>query len=352
MNEGLQGAGHLVTAINHSLPTSKSEANSPSLRRSKVAGGLLGRQKPNFFILGAPKCGTTSMAEWLRCHPNIFMSPEKEPYFFNTDDGPSLYTLDRYEDLFRGADEQHIAVGEASTFYLSSSKAVTNIIRYQPRARFIVMVRSPVEMAQSYHAEMVIRGAEGVQDFFTAWSLQEDRRLGLYLPAFSATKRHFLYGELCALGAQLERLLTIVPRDRVLVIVLDDLASNPRAEYLRVLEFLGVPDDGRLQFPVCNSARASRWPKLRRWIYLFLQAKHRLGITRGSGAASWVLAATQIEQPLPPLPSDKAAKLSEHFADDVERLGELLGRDLQHWLTCAAVQRSKDRGLTEGALTT
>jgi hypothetical protein len=98
-----------------------------------------------------------------------------EPYFFNTDDEPRLYTLDRYEDLFRGAHEQHIAIGEASTFYLSSSNAVTNIIRYQPDARFIVMVRNLVEMAQSYHAEMVLRGAESVEDFFAAWSLQKDR---------------------------------------------------------------------------------------------------------------------------------------------------------------------------------
>jgi hypothetical protein len=290
-------------------------------------------QKPNFFILGAPKCGTTSMAEWLRNHPNIFMSPEKEPDYFNTDDGRSSYTLDTYEGLFRGAREQHIAIGEASALYLFSSRAVTNIIRYQPDARFIVMVRSPVEMAQSYHAEMVLRGAESVQDFLTAWSLQKDRRSGINLPAFPATRRHFLYGEMCSLGAQLERLLSIVPIDRVLIIVLDDMASNPRNEYLRVLEFLGVPDDGRSQFPVRNSARASRWPKLTRCTYLLLEAKRRLGIKDGLGAATWMMAATQFEQPRPPLPTAAEAILKNHFGSDVERLGKLLGRDLRHWLT-------------------
>jgi hypothetical protein len=180
------------------------------------------------------------MAEWLRTHPNIFMC-EKEPCYFNTDDGPSSYTLDTYEGLFRGAREQHIAIGEASALYLYSSTAVTNIIRYQPDARFIVMVRNPVEMAQSYHVEMLLRGAESVQDFLAAWSLQEDRRSGRHLPAFAVTSRHFLCGEVCSLGAQLERLLSIVRRDRVLVIVLDDVASNPRNEYLRVLEFWASP---------------------------------------------------------------------------------------------------------------
>jgi hypothetical protein len=292
---------------------------------------LLSR-KPNFFILGAPKCGTTSMADWLRNHPNIFLSRPKEPCYFNTDDGPSPYTLDTYEGLFRGAREQHIAIGEASALYLYSSKAVTNIIRYQPVARFIVMVRNPVEMAQSYHAEMLLRGAESVKDFPTAWSLQEDRRSGLNLPAFPAMSRHFMYGEMCSLGAQLERLLSIVRRDRVLVIVLDDIVSNPRNEYLRVLEFLGVPDDGRSQFPVRNSARASRWPKLARCTYLLLQAKRRLGMKGGLGAATWLMAATQLEQARPPLPTDAAAILKEHFASDVELLGKLLGRNLRHWL--------------------
>jgi Sulfotransferase domain len=146
-------------------------------------------RKPNFFILGAPKCGTTSMAEWLRTHPNIFVSPNKEPNFFNTHDGPRLYTSDQYEALFRGANDEHVAVGEASALYLSSSEAVINIMRYKPDARFIVMVRNPAEMAPSYHAELVLHGAENVKDFVTAWHLQESRRLGRNLPAFYSTQR-------------------------------------------------------------------------------------------------------------------------------------------------------------------
>ena len=85
-------------------------------------------RKPNFFIIGAPKCGTTSLATWLSGHPNVFMSAVKEPHFFNTDDRRFISTLEAYENLFRAASSDHCAVGEASVWYLSSTEAVRNIL--------------------------------------------------------------------------------------------------------------------------------------------------------------------------------------------------------------------------------
>jgi Sulfotransferase family len=292
------------------------------------------------------------MAEWLRTHPNIFLCPQKEPYFFNTDDGPPLYTLDQYEALFHDANDEHIVIGEASTFYLSSSKAVMNIMRYKPDARFIVMVRNPVEMAPAYHAEFVLRGAESVKDFVTAWHLQESRRLGRNLPAFYLTQRHFLYGQICSLGAQLEILLRIVPSERVLVIIMDDLFSNPRNEYLRVLKFLGVPDDSRSHFPAYNSARVSRWPNLLRCAYLLVQAKQGLGITGGWGIWSWIMAASQFEQERPALQKDMVTTLKEYFSGDIELLEKLLGRDLRHWLEGADAVKAPRRSGRIGCVRT
>ena len=84
----------------------------------------------------------------------------KEPHYFNTDDQQCVATLGDYELLFVDATDQHIAVGEASVWYLSSTEAVRNILRYQPEARFIVMVRNPVEMAPALPAEMLLSGHE------------------------------------------------------------------------------------------------------------------------------------------------------------------------------------------------
>jgi len=137
--------------------------------------------KPNFFILGAPKCGTTSVAVLLSEHPHIYM-PQKEPHFFNTDHRRFLNSLEGYERLFARADARHRAVGEASVWYLSSASAVKNILDYAPEAKFIVMLRNPVEMAPSLHEEQVFTGRENVTDFAKAWALQDVRRRGHQLP--------------------------------------------------------------------------------------------------------------------------------------------------------------------------
>ncbi len=177
---------------------------------------------------------TTSMARWLRQHPAIFMPAIKEPNFFNTDiNRPPIYgvgTLDAYEALFAPATAAQRRIGEASVFYLSSTVAVQNILRYQPNARFIVMLRNPVDMAPALHAEMLVHGLENVRDFATAWKLQYHRRHGRHIPALSNSwGRQFQFAEVCALGTQLERLFTTVSRDRVLIILLDDIVANRAA---------------------------------------------------------------------------------------------------------------------------
>jgi hypothetical protein len=289
-------------------------------------------RKPTFFIIGAPKCGTTSLAAWLRAHRDVFMSPMKEPDFFNTDDRQGVTSLSAYENLFCEARNNHIAVGEASVWYLSSSHAVRNILDYQPEARFIVMVRNPVEMSAAVHAEMVFWGHETVRDFQTAWDLQAERRQGRQLPRLTWARRRLLYGEICLLGAQLERLLTAVPASRVLVVVLDDLAVAPRQQYLRVLQFLGVDDDGRVEFPTHNKAKILRWPRLTRAMFVAEQIKHRMGIKSGLGLWSLLLAINKIETPRPALSFGTAAILREYFTRDVELLGRILRRDLKYWL--------------------
>ena len=170
-------------------------------------------KKPNFFILGAPKCGTTSLAAWLAEHPNVFMSPVKEPNFFNTGITKYLkYSPEAYQQLFTKADLQHLRVGEASTHYLLSKDAVPNILNYvenPSEVKFIVAIRNPVEMAVSWHGQMLRDGQEVVKDFATAWHLQETRAKGLSLPAFSEQAR-LLYGPLCLLGKQLEQLFRVL----------------------------------------------------------------------------------------------------------------------------------------------
>ena len=115
-------------------------------------------KKPNFFLIGGPKCGTTSLQEYLAQNPKIFMCTPKEPCYFDSDlpwpDSPK--TEREYMRLFENANDSHMAVGEASTNYLYSAVAVEKILRFNPCAKFIVMVRNPIDMAISLHSYSVL----------------------------------------------------------------------------------------------------------------------------------------------------------------------------------------------------
>lgn len=302
-------------------------------------------RKPNFFIIGAPKCGTTSMWAWLSEHPNVYMSAVKEPQFYSSDlDMSSVPSAQKYEQLFRGANDQHIAVGEASTSYLYSQVAVLRIEREHPGAKYIVMVRNPVEMARSLHEQWLFSGHEHIRDFETAWRLTPERRRPRRLTRRRREprwrQRH--YQSLCRLGEQLERLFAVVPRERVLVLVLDDVRQNPRREYLRVLDFLGVPDDGRREFPVHNPAREHRWPALGTAIrgvgIVARLVKRGLGIPtyKGTGVLNAIDGFNARYRPRAPMAAHLRRELVDYFWTDVEKLSRLMGRDFSPWLSFSA----------------
>src|SRR5688572_26342484 len=135
---------------------------------------------PNFFIVGAPRCGTTALYQYLRQHDRIFMPTVKECHFMADDfaDFRRAHDLDEYLGLFEGATPRHVAVGEASVFYLMSDIAIPNIEAFNPNARHVVMLRNPVELVQSLHEQLLGTLHEDEPDFETAWRLQETRRAG------------------------------------------------------------------------------------------------------------------------------------------------------------------------------
>jgi hypothetical protein len=289
-------------------------------------------RKPNYFIIGAPKCGTTSLAAWLSEHPNIYMPSTKEPHFFNTDHKRYLNSLQGYERLFEGATERHFAVGEASVWYLYSSTAVDNILAYNADAKFIIMLRNPVDMAPSLHEELLFTGRESIQAFEVAWDLQEIRRMGRSLPRMVWEPKYVQYADVCSLGAQVRRLYQRVAADRIKAILLDDMKADPRATYLSTLQFLCVDDDQRIDFEVHNQSKERHWPMLLRLPWLAIHAKRALGIEGGLGLWRHVDAWTRVERPRAPIDAAMKARLQDYFRSDIRLLETLVGRPLEHWL--------------------
>lgn len=293
-------------------------------------------KKPNFFIIGAPKCGTTSLAIWLSEHPNIYMSPVKEPNFFCSDLNFGLISsLEKYEGLFKQANDIHIAVGEASTWYLFSQVAVPKIEKTYPEARYIVMVRNPLEMAHSLYCFNLLRD-EHISDFKTAWKLSNERGQKRAVRPLVLEPRKLDYQKVCCLGEQLERFFAIVPREKVLVLLLDDIKEDSRREYLKVLRFLHVPDDGRMEFPVKNQASEDRFPLLQKWVYtlgrVWHPVKKKLGIVRSFGIMKPISNFGVISRSRPTISIDVRQELLDYFKNDIEKLSYLINRDLLHWL--------------------
>src|SRR6185295_10222300 len=114
-------------------------------------------RKPTFLIAGAPKCGTTALYEYLQTHPQVFLSDPKEPHFYANDLGAhrTIVTRGQYEKLFSAAGPQHLAIGEASAWYLHSAVALPAVARELPDAKLIVMLRNPVELIRSLHSDLV-----------------------------------------------------------------------------------------------------------------------------------------------------------------------------------------------------
>ncbi len=219
--------------------------------------------KPNFFIVGAPRCGTTALSEYLGAHPDIFISTPKEPHYFAKDLGEKCrfsQTLEDYLSLFRDVNESYIALGEASVFYLYSSVALQEIKNFNPDAKLIAMIRNPVDLVYSLHAQWLYIKAEDQLNFENAWRLQASRRQGQNIPTDCSRCPEVLqYAEIAKLGSQIKKLLKVFPRSQVLVIRLDELASSPQKTYEKVLEFLNVTSDNRNSFHVSNNRKYTKF---------------------------------------------------------------------------------------------
>lgn len=291
------------------------------------------RVEPNFFIIGAPKCGTTTIADWIRGHPDAFMPPQKEPHHFNKDHNFVVYPdFEEYLELFASASNK-IAIGEASVFYLLSEVAVPLIESTFSHSRYIVCVRNPIDMAVSLHKEERFATNEHVADFFSAWKLSPDRRRGRSVSIWCREPQHLDYQVVCSLGAQVQRLLRVVPNDRVHFVTLDEMASDPSKVYRGVLAFLGLKDDGKNVFQASNQAKAVRWPAIKRLVRILgyvrrsLPIRARLGILNGINRVN--ATAPGEEGALSP---EQRAEMLEYYRDDINLLASLTGRDLSNWL--------------------
>lgn len=307
--------------------------------------------RPDFFLVGAPRCGTTAMAKYLAQHPGVCFSKPKEPHYLSRpprEDTPDALCAE-YIELFFPHRQPGQQLGEGSVSYLYSTDALALALEFNPEAHFLVHVRSPIDMIHSLHERQLYTMDEDVEDLATAWSLQEARMRGEHVPATCRDARLLQYAMLGQLGTAVENLFAQVGRDRCHVVVYDDFRADPRTAYQGVLRFLGLEDDGRTDF---SRVRSNRKIKNRRLQLMLRSPDPRLMKLMG--------AKPTVPQNLAPgekkkkplikrirnrlirrntviaerraMDDEMRARLVDTFREDVGRLGRVLGRDFSPWL--------------------
>jgi hypothetical protein len=297
---------------------------------------------PDFILIGAQKAGTTALYHYLRQHPEVYMPEVKEPGFFafegeeldyrNAAGDPASicsYTItdpEEYKRLFDGVGKE-TAVGEATTLYLHSEKAVSRIRTHVPDAKIIAVLRHPVDRAYSAYMHAIRKGQEPIDDFETALEA-EARRIQ------DGWGFLWRYETLSRYAAPVRRYLEAFGREQVRVYLFEDFVEAPSALVQDVYDFIGC-DPG---FEPDTDVRynASGTPK-RQWVEWFLGRPHTvkevikplIPESLRKRTAIW-LRNQNLEKPK--LSQHARQRLAHRFEDDIRELQTLLDRDLCHWL--------------------
>lgn len=297
---------------------------------------------PDFFIVGAPKCGTTALYTYLRQHPDVYMPDEKEIYYFCDDlfSRKPVRTEQEYISLFApGAGAKR--VGEATPWYLYSQSAARRIREFSPAARIVISVRHPVDMMYSLHSEKVYRGQEPIEDFARAIQREREGSRPPIPPELDPPRGVETYRAAARFAPHVRRYQETFGRQAVHVVVFDDIVSGSTEWFDQLLEFLDV---SLVPLPVgeqVNPNKVLRSATLTRLLRSppprIMQLAKSVLPTSGRRlliGALWKF--NTVRRPRREIDPDLRLQLTEELSDDIRELATLIGRDLTHWISAAA----------------
>lgn len=314
------------------------------------------RKLPNFFVVGAAKAGTTSLYYYLKQHPEIYMSPIKEPHFFSKDINVNLFRKDyrksvsidtksyfskpklkelhsvfitEYEDyvkLFREVKDEK-AIGEASGSYLYSKVAAREIYKFNPNSKIIIILRDPIERAYSHYIMDLMSGFTDKADFIK-------EVINDYNKPQKGWGISNLYIELGLYYEQVKRYLEVFPKENVKIILYDDYKNQTEKVLKEIFSFLDVdsnflPDISK-KYNIGAVPKYLKFNKMVREIYLEIRSfvpQRILNILRE------IYANVFWERNYKTISNEERKILLEFFRDDIEKLSNLIEKDLTIWLS-------------------
>jgi hypothetical protein len=288
---------------------------------------------PNFLIIGAMKSGTTALYYYLEQHPEIYMSPVKEPNFFSSQEqenaADAVTNIGTYQDLFRGGSGKK-ALGEASHSYLYEPRAAAEIKRYVPEAKLIAILRNPIDRAYSHFLHMVRSGTEPLDDFAQALR-EEEVRIHKERTFQDYIGRGLYYN-------QLKRYFGTFPQEQVRVYLYEDLSGAPISTVQDAFRFLKVDDsfvpDVSLRRNVSGQPKYKtldgllrRQSRIKHAAKIYLPARMRWRLSKTFDD----LKTRNLAEP-PPVQSKVRRHLIGVYREDILKVQELIHRDLSGWL--------------------
>ena len=317
---------------------------------------------PRFiFIVGAPRCGTTTLAAYLKDHPRICYPLVKEPHFFLQHDTRGLDATalrDLVEREYLGryyarCDASRDTGVDGSVSYLYAPEHLVPALSLWPDAKFVIALRDPMTMLPSLHGRLKYTGDETIAAFEDAWAAIPDRAAGKRIPRSCYEPRWLRYDEGGKFGTYVERFFATIGRERCFIALFDDLVADPAAQYRALCEFAGLEPRPGTDFAPRRESRGFRYGWLQRLLkrppgfardYLagkqFAQRErsidtpareHRL-TEKFFAVRKRLLRWNRIPLPKRPIPVAVQADIRDRLKPEIDKLATLIGRDLSHWL--------------------
>jgi len=286
--------------------------------------------KVDFFIVGAPKSGTTSLYHYLSEHPQVEMSSQKEPDYFSDKaiHEQGMYyaknrvdTLDKYESLF--VQKESVVYGEASVSYLFYENVAEDIKKYNPNAKIIIMLRDPIERAFSHYLM--------------------DYRLGLISDSFENVlakiskhkNAHLFYQqyiEVSKYSRQIQRYLDFFEKDNILFIDYEDFKKNVSKTVDQVYNFLNISTEFVADINTKHNTFIMPKNKIIRLIYSFVFLRKILTFLFPVYLVKNIRVLLFKSDKKPELLKETRSLLSIIFNDDIKKMEEVLAKNYSKWI--------------------
>lgn len=314
---------------------------------------------PFAFIVGAPRCGTTTLAGFLQQHPDVCFSAVKEPHFFTQydlggmaeDEKNRLIDEEYLQRFFSRCSGEEKLRAEGSVTYLYAADHMPPILERWPDAKFVIALRDPLSMLPSLHARLLVTGDEAIREFPRAWAKIDERAQGRSIPRSAIDPRFLRYDEAGKLGQNVEKFIEVVGRERCHFVLFDDLSRDAEGTYRELCRFLQIEPWAQTNFAAQRGNKSIRYGWLQRFLKRppkavrtvlagekYRQREKKLDAREGRTIAAIfsvrkkLLRWNRVDAKREPLDPEVRRQIIERLRGDVILLSRLINRDLSHWL--------------------